>query len=159
MTYADTGVRDVVAFIRWFKDSNTRITTAMMTDGASTGLVEFQQYLAPNYDVISSSGTAYSPGINVPYNIASRHGSAFINGAVDGTSLTADTTPVALPDLSATNLRLAFIYMGCLKLFRMWDQDLGDTGIAAASAPSLEPSLSLLFDGSGNSFTVEDWSE
>jgi hypothetical protein len=49
--------------------------------------------------------------------------------------------------------------MGTVKLFRMWDQDLADAGIAAASAPSLEPSLSLLFDGSENSFTIADWSE
>jgi len=28
-----------------------------------------------------------------------------------------------------------------------------------ASAPSLEPSLSLTFDGTGTSFTVDDWSE
>ena len=84
-------------------------------------------------DFRASSATAYSPGINVPFNIASRHGSTFINGAIDGTALTADTTPTALPDLSATDLNLAFDYMGTIRQLRIWNQDLGDTGIAEAS--------------------------
>jgi hypothetical protein len=95
----------------------------------------------------------------VPYNIASRHGSTFLNGAVDGTALTENTTPVALPDLSAINLSLAPTYMGTIGTFRVWNQDLGNDGIVTATAPSLEPSLSLTFDGSGLSFTVLDWSE
>jgi hypothetical protein len=41
----------------------------------------------------------------------------------------------------------------------MWDEDLGDTGIVAATLPSTEPSLSLTFDGSETSFTLLDWSE
>ena len=73
--------------------------------------------------------------------------------------MTEDTTPVELPDLSATDLDLGFDYMGTIGTFRVWDQDLGDDGIVTATAPSLEPSLSLTFDGSGLSFTVLDWSE
>ena len=76
---------------------------------------------------------AYSPGILQPFNIASRHGSTFINGAVDGTALTENDTPTALPDLSAIDLNLGYDYMGTIKTFRVWAADLGDTGIAEAS--------------------------
>jgi hypothetical protein len=107
-----------------------------------------------------SDVSAYSPNINVPFNIASRHGSTFINGAVDGTALTANTTPTAMPNLSSSTLSLGFDFMGTIGQFRMWDEDLTDTGIATASAPSTEPSLQLTFDGSStSSFTVLDWSE
>ena len=93
----------------------------------------------------------------MPYNIASRHGSTFINGAVDGVALTANTTPVALPDLSSTDLDLGYDYMGTINQFRVWSQDLGDTGIVDATEPSLEPSLSLTFDSTDSSFIVRDF--
>jgi hypothetical protein len=41
----------------------------------------------------------------------------------------------------------------------MWDEDLTDAGITEATLPSTEPSLSLTFDGSENSFIILDWSE
>jgi hypothetical protein len=82
----------------------------------------------------------------------------FLNGAVDGVALTANTTPTNLPDLSATDLELAYDYMGTVERFRVWGLDLGDGGIELASAPSLEPSLSLTFDSSESSFVVDDWS-
>jgi hypothetical protein len=70
-------------------------------------------------------------------SIASRHGSTFINGAVDGTALTADTTPVAFPDLSTTDLIIA--PSGgpqVIQEFIMWGGttgDIGDAGIAETS--------------------------
>jgi hypothetical protein len=133
MTYADENEVFEVNPWWWVKDVNNRIIPYVSTLSADTGQVWFLQEAANVADAVASAFDTYSPGINVPYNISSRHGSTFINGAIDGTALTAANTPVALPDLSATNLSLAFNYMGCLKLFRMWDQDLGDTGIAAAS--------------------------
>jgi hypothetical protein len=159
MTYADTSVSTEVQPLYWYQISTNNIIWSLSTITTRTGEVTFRQVAAGVGDFAQSGSAAYSPGINVPFNLAARHGSTFINGAVDGVALTADTTPVALPDLSATNLSLAFNMMGTVKLFRMWDQDLADAGIAAASAPSLEPSLSLLFDGSEGSFTIADWSE
>ena len=82
---------------------------------------------------VSTSVGYFTPGVNVSYNAASRHGPTFINGAEGGTALTADLTPTALPDLSATNMNIASVYMGTIGKFRMWDEDLGDTGIAEAS--------------------------
>jgi hypothetical protein len=149
MTYADEDLAIQLSFAQWAADSNNRIRVYLATNSTNTGAVVFNQTASGTNEFVSSTNV-YSPGINAPYNLASRHGSTFLNGAVDGTALTADTTPVALPDLSATNLQLAFNYMGCLKLFRMWDQDLGDTGIAAASEG--EPSSYLLWDATADTY-------
>jgi hypothetical protein len=139
MTYADENEAASGLFFGWsstysgtFPSAAEYITAFPDTD-RGTGGVNFRQRANSVTDTVESGGSAHSPGINVPYNIASRHGSTFINGSVDGVALTADTTPVALPNLSATNLRLAYDMMGTIKLFRMWDQDLGDTGLEEAT--------------------------
>lgn len=98
------------------------------------GALWFVQETSDVVDVVMTSGGYYAPGVNVPFSIASRHGATFINGAVDGSSLTPNETPTALPDLSATDLQLAYDFMGTIEEFRMWDADLGDTGIAEASS-------------------------
>jgi hypothetical protein len=100
-----------------------------------------------------------SPGVLVPFNISSRHGSTFINGAVDGAALTEDTTPTALPDLSSTNLEIAQDFMGTIGTFRQFAGDIGDAGLVTATNPSTEPTLSLTFDGTGGSFYNLNWSE
>jgi hypothetical protein len=136
MTYADEGSAFQVRLHQWYLNSTNYIDALVQGVGSDTGNLRFRQSASGEVDNSSNaSGSGqYSPGILVPYNIASRHGSTFINGAVDGTALTADTTPVALPDLSATDLKLGYDYMGTLKLFRVWADDIGDTGIAEASA-------------------------
>jgi len=133
MTYADTGDNDEVDFIRWPLDSYNRILQFLQTSGADTGQVIFRQDAAAVTDVSESSATFYSPGINVPFNIASRHGSTFINGAVDGTALTENTTPVALPDLSSTDLEIGYDFMGTIKTLRIWADDIGDAGLEAST--------------------------
>ena len=159
MTYAD-GDSDTENpnFVKWQEDLNNNIILKNNTFGASiTGRIDFIQKAGGVLDVVTSGNAAYSPGILVPYDIASRHGSTFINGAVDGVALTANTTPTTLADLSATDLNVAYDYMGTISEFRMWNDDLGDTGIAEATLPSLEPSLSLTFDSTSGSYIVEDW--
>jgi hypothetical protein len=113
-------------FANWTLDANNGI---QITSGASD--FTFTQEAAGVVD--SVTGGSYTSGVNTPFNIASRHGSTFVNGAVDGTALTADTTPTALPDLSATTFDLAPTFNGFVKLFRVWADDIGDTGIAEAS--------------------------
>jgi hypothetical protein len=134
MTYADTGDNDEVDFIRWSADSSNRILHFLQTTSTDVGQVIFRQDVSGIQDFVESATDTYSPGILVPFNIASRHGSTFINGAVSGTALTEDTTPVALPDLSATDLELGYDFMGTIKTFRIWAADLGDTGISEASS-------------------------
>jgi hypothetical protein len=79
---------------------------------------------------------------------------------VDGVALTEDTTPVALPDLSGTDLQIAQDFMGTIGQFRQFAGDIGDTGLVTATNPSTEPTLSLTFDGTaGGSFYNLSWSE
>ena len=136
MTYADLGVDDQEILYLWSQDSSNLIRAAIATNSGYLGRVKFRQTSAGTIDEATEGAPgSYSPGINVPFSIASSHGSTFINGAVDGTALTADLTPTSLPNLSATNLSLA--YSGgpmIIEQFTMFDTDLGDSGIAEASA-------------------------
>jgi hypothetical protein len=112
-----------------------------------------------NTEYVETSETALTPGTLVPFNISSRHGSTFVNGAVDGVALTANTTPTALPDLSNTDLAIAYDFMGTIGTFRQFAGDIGDTGLVTATNPSTEPTLSLTFDGTEGSFYNLSWSE
>ena len=161
MTYADDdSISTNPRFFQWRIDTSGGIDASNSTLTSRNSWVGFRQYAGGVVDDVSTNANVYSSGINVPFNIASRHGSTFINGAIDGTALTANTTPIALPDLSSTDLQLGYDFMGTIGKFRVWSDDLTDTGIATASAPSTEPSLQLTFDGSStSSFTVLDWSE
>lgn len=134
VTYADEDNATNALYYQWLLDGNNRIDARLYTAGTHTGGLQILQ--AANgvlEQVIEASPGSYSPGINVPFNISSRHGSTFVNGAVDGTALTADTTPTALPDLSATTFNLAPTFNGFIKEFRVWADDIGDSGIAEAS--------------------------
>jgi hypothetical protein len=133
MTYADTDQNIEHIYYQWQEDANNEINGYISTSTTRTGKGVFRQIDNAILDVAVTSDNYYSPDILVPYNIASRHGSTFVNGAVDGVALTADTTPTALPDLSSTDLDLAYDYNGTIKTFRIWDKDLGDTGIAKAT--------------------------
>jgi hypothetical protein len=136
MTYADEGVASNIRYLSWVADASNFIIQDLYTSSGYTGAVYFQQRALGVTDFVTLNNPgSYSPGILVPYNIASRHGSTFINGATDGTALTANTTPTALPDLSTTDLNLAYNFMGTIRTFRMWDVDLGDDGIEEASTP------------------------
>jgi hypothetical protein len=158
MTYADEDAAIADTFASWEQDANNSIVLYRRDSiVGNTGEAIFFQKEGGTIDFVASGSSTYSPGILVPYNICGRHGSTFINGAVDGVALTADTTPVALPDLSSTDLDLAPTYMGTINQFRVWSQDLGDTGIVDATEPSLEPSLSLTFDSTDSSFVVRDF--
>jgi len=133
MTYADTGNATELFFLKWDESATDRIQLYLDTATGGTGHAAFQQKKDANNDIVRSLFDTYSPGISVPFNIASRHGSTFINGAVDGTALTANTTPTALPDLSSTDMQIGYDFMGTIKLFRVWSDDLTDEGIAEAS--------------------------
>lgn len=134
MSYADEGDGVQTLFARWLSDGNNSIQIYSDTASTNTGRIRFRQAASGVISLVSEGGSgSYTPGVNVPFNIASRHGSTFINGAVDGTALTANTTPTALPDLTATDLEIAPNFNGTIKRLRIWGSDIGDTGIAAAS--------------------------
>lgn len=113
MTYADTNtalpnvaISGALTFFAYNLDNDNYIASNLHTGSTRTGSVHFRQENGSVLDEVLEFN-AYSPGTNVPFNIASRHTSSDINGAVDGTALTANTTPTALPDLSATDFQIA----------------------------------------------------
>jgi len=130
MTYADEDSSTQARVFSWKITSLERIG-ADLRSNTSPNSFRFQQIDSGVSDVVD--GGSISPGINVPFNIASRHGSTFLNGAVDGVALTANTTPTALPDLSATDMQVGSDFMGTIKLFRVWADDLTDAGIEEAT--------------------------
>jgi hypothetical protein len=161
MTNLATTSFDDSRLVRWRFDPNNEIDLNIDTLLPSlTGQVRVRQRAnGGTYREVKSSGTAYTDGILTPFNISSRHGSTFINGAVDGVALTANTTPTALPDLSNTDLQIAHDFMGTIGTFRQFAGDIGDAGLVTATNPSTEPTLSLTFDGTGGSFYNLSWSE
>ena len=160
MTYADTGNANEAELFDWDASASVRIRGILDTSSTNTGKIQVQSNDGTNNDFSTSSATALAPNIFVPFSVSSRHGSTFLQGALDGVEFTANTTPTSLPDVESSDLDLAETYMGTIGTFRIWDKDLGDTGLVEATNPSLEPSLSLTFEGTGtNSFVVNDWSE
>jgi hypothetical protein len=145
VTYADTdqqgsvnsGSGEVV-FHNWKLDNSNYNETILTTRNDDVGRPVFNVRALGTRVFLGGSPSAYSPSINVPMSLASRHGSTFLNGAVDGTALTADTTLTAFPDLSATDLIIA--PSGgpqVIQRFIMWGGttgDIGDAGIAETSA-------------------------
>lgn len=133
MTYADNGAAAQETFLRWYADANNYITLDLDTDSTATGEVNANQSTAGTLDTVVA-GAEYSPGVNVAFNIASRHTSGAVNVAKDGTAATADTTPTALADLSSTALQLGYDFNGFISEFRMWGADIGDSGIEEVTA-------------------------
>jgi len=137
MTYADDDVDTAnPSFAYWDAGSNNYIHVKNNTYGASiTGRFDATQDNGTGSAKASVSGnTLFAPGVLVPFNISSRHGSTFVNGAVDGVALTADTTPKALPDLSGTDLEIAQDFMGTIGQFRQFAGDIGDAGLEKATS-------------------------
>jgi hypothetical protein len=143
ITYADEDSLGQQTFFQWKEDNDTQIRANLDTNSVNTGSVRFRQEVGGVVDD-SFFSNVYSPGINVPFNIASRHGSTFINGAVDGTALTANLTPTALPYLENTDMQIGYDFNGTIKLVRVWADDLTDEGIEGASALVIVESFPIL---------------
>jgi hypothetical protein len=133
MTYADTDTFDTVGFHRWLSGS-AGIRAKIDTDTSRTGRTAFRQNDGVTQYSVLGGNSDFSPGVNVPFSIASRHGSTFLNGAVNGVALTADLTPTALPNLTAATFQIAHTFMGTIKTLRVWSDDIGNVGIAETSA-------------------------
>ena len=158
MTYADEGGLSAVTY-RWRNTSTEYLGDYLYTTGAETGELNFFQVGNGVTASLAAVSNQYTPDILVPFNTASRHGSTFVNGAVDGVALTANTTVTELPDLETTDLELGYDFMGTIGTFRIWANDIGDDGLVEATEPSDESSLSMSFDGTESSFVNFNWSE
>ena len=134
ITYADSGSTNTALPWRWRLNNSNIIYNRLSTSGSRTGQPQFLQgSTSSGTDSVVGGNNVYPSGTDVPFNLAGRYGSTFINGAHEGTLLTVNTTPTALPALSATNLELGQLFMGTIGQFRIWDEDITDAGITEAS--------------------------
>jgi hypothetical protein len=132
VTYAYEGTSNVATFFSQTADSDNNIVVRLDTD-AGTGDAVFIQEAGGVQDFVQSV-SAFTQGANVPFNIASYHTPASINGALSGTALTANTTPVTLADLSATDFRIGTTFNGFINQLVVWPNDIEDAGIEEATS-------------------------
>lgn len=121
---------EVMPYI-WEQDTSNKVFAYLRSD-LSPSLFQFRQYEAGNSDHVTSG--EHPLGVNVPFSIAARHGPTYVNGAVNGASLTPNLTPAALANLALADLSVAKDFMGVIKHFTVDAGDPGDAGIAEASA-------------------------
>lgn len=139
MTYAETGTfgsgsggqGDIVFYL--LKADGDNFLEAFLATNNPADLISFTQKATGTRDVATTSFPP-DPGYLKPFSIAGRHGATFINGAIFGAAVAANETPTALPGLSAEDLQLFPVGNGFITEFCMWGQDVGDTGVEAASA-------------------------
>lgn len=133
MDYADEDQGVATSWVNWRLDSNNRIRSYITETVGDVGKPFFLQKTAGVEGFVVGAVAQYSPGLSVPFNWSMRNTNSAINGANEGTVLTASTTPTALPAVSATVCLIADDFMGTIAKFRQWDADLGDAGIAEAT--------------------------
>jgi len=135
MTFADEDQSLQHQLWIWKKDNNNLIRVNYDTHSTyGSGRISFQQVESNVYDLVNTGSNVLAAGTLVSFNIASRHGSTFTNAAVDGTALTENATPTALPDLSASDLQIATDFMGTIRQFVQYDADIGDAGLVTATS-------------------------
>ena len=159
MTYADTGVYGAVIPFEWKEDNDNKFAWELSTNSTDQGRFVFLQDSSSVRDIVSSGTDDYLPDVLVPFNLSSRYTSNALNAAIDGVSLTANTTPTSIPDLEDIDFTLGKNFMGTIGSLRIWANDIGDDGIVEATEPELQPTLSLSFDGTESSFIDFEWSE
>ena len=132
MNYIDTGTTAEVVFWRRYSAYNYFYDLHLRTNTGRQGQVGVAQRNSGNATTATSGDSVYTPGLNLPYNIAGRHSAAFVRGTNDGT-LTGIVNNVSsphlpLPDLTSINLSIAPTYMGTIDTFTMWDDEIGEAG-------------------------------
>lgn len=132
MTYADEGLVTQGIFMVWDLDGSNSIYDYFKTDSGTGELVTRQIEGSVGVSV-NSHISAYIPGTNVPFSVASYHTSSAINGAHEGTLLTANLTPTALPDLSSTDIQLWPKLMGYIDHWMMYNDNIEDAGVLEGS--------------------------
>ena len=134
ITYADTNSAFNVNHFEWLAGETEKITGYVDTRFGS-GQLTINQRSSAGSAFLKTGFNTYAPGVNVPLNTASRHGATFVNLAVGGTALTADTTPTTIADLSTAPFQMATAGNMNIGQVLAWPEDIGDTGIEEASAP------------------------
>lgn len=120
-------------FFTWIASANERVRCYLDTNTGGTGGVVFAQTDNGVVDAVLSGSDALAPGINVPFFVAMRSSSTVLNGALDGTSFTEDTTPTGYPAIQAADIRIAPFGSCNVETFRLWNVDIENAGIEDAS--------------------------
>lgn len=155
ITYADNSLGSEARFTSWI-GTDEFIVLRLNTIDAAVGTVDVRNRGGGTTTNLSAVD-ALSPGANVPFSVASRHGSGAdsLNGAVDGTALTA-ASPPALADLIAFNLDIAFIGNMTVRSMTLIAGDLSDAELVAATTEGSGFNPLCPFDpagGAGGSFS------
>jgi hypothetical protein len=120
-------------FYSWFVDAENRVNAYYQSVIDPPRLVVQQETSnVAEFPSLPSPTPSFGPA--EPFAIAVRHGSTFVNIALNGTSGSADTTPTALADLSAEDFDVGLDFTGTIEKVVVWGADIGDTGIEEISA-------------------------
>ena len=135
MTYADEDVSFQMFFWRLgTSGADPTIQASLRTAGARTGEV-FVQQVDTATDGINTPTGPYTPGVHVPFDFASRHTSAEMGLAADGTAVSPVTvTGDDLPDVSAFNYGVATLGVVNIQTFTIAYEDWGDAGLEEITA-------------------------
>lgn len=132
MTYADTGIYEEFIFNEWYRDSNNEISFRVDTFGAVTGRL-IARYRVSGSDIYPNIANEFSPDVGIPYNVAYRATSTSVQLASGGTT-SGVTSVTGLPDIENGTLYLGHSrYMGTIRTFRIWADDIGDAGLVEAT--------------------------
>lgn len=131
LNYEDTGTATEQTLFDWRADANNRITATLDTAGANTGKITLT-VVNGGSSVSVTSTNQVSPGSNVAARFAWRVSASEINIALNGTAATAVSNTAGVPNLSAASA--TFGGMALRTLESAWPADIGDSGIAGATA-------------------------
>lgn len=134
MTYAD--IDEVFTLRPYLWGSGADLFEVYVSTSATrTGQALARQLDGGTNDFVATGQTYYSPGVDVPFNIAVAHTTSRINAAFEGTALAENDTPTGLPDLSTSDLYFAPTGSFYITKVRIWlGDDIGDAGLEEATA-------------------------
>lgn len=132
VTYADTGSYEEFIFNEWYRDSNNKISFRVDTFGVVTGSL-IVRYRVSGSDTYPNIANEFSPDVGIPYNVAYRATSTSVQLASGGTTSGVKSV-TGLPDIENGTLYLGHSrYMGTIRTFRIWADDIGDAGLVEAT--------------------------
>lgn len=139
VTYADTGVSNELEFWRRQQDTNNFMSATLDTVASRTGdLVVAHRTDGGSQVSFNGSDTLYAPGVNVPFNFASRQTSGDSSSAAEGEAYASSSpaSPPLLPDISAQDLSFARPsqgFNGVVSRITVAAKDIGSRGIRQAA--------------------------
>ncbi|KHQ50266.1 hypothetical protein [Mameliella alba] len=129
MTYADIDRFNTVRFMQIGNGADPTLTLFLSTSGARTGDVNAQQ-VGSTFWGINGPDTSYSPGVDVPFDIAARYTDSALNIAIDGTAETEVATTEFPSPLQGHDMQIATAGVLNIKTLVIAYEDWGNAGIA-----------------------------